>query len=210
MKKLLIFDFDGVIFDSTKVATDYLRTLFPLATEEEIRTILIGNFHESMERLTALYPSQDTEEEKILRRERYAKNKLGVKTYAGMINLLNDLHAAGYILTLNTSAANANCIPLLDREKITHLFDFLGTKEIAKSKVEKFKLIQEAYHVMSEDTLFITDTLGDLEEAATDNTPTIGVTWGAHTRDILTSGGHKNLVQVVDQVDELREYILKL
>ena len=63
------------------------------------------------------------------------------------------------------------------------MFDFLGTAEISKNKVEKFKILKEKYGIREEEMLFITDTLGDLRESSEAGVPTVAVTWGAHKRE---------------------------
>jgi len=49
-KKILIFDLDGVLFDSGKIVSDHFMDLFPAMTEEIMQEILLGNFHEGIEK----------------------------------------------------------------------------------------------------------------------------------------------------------------
>ena len=86
-------------------------------------------------------------------------------------------------------------------------FDFVATKEVSNSKVEKFKIIEEKYGVTSQETLFITDTLGDVREADVAHVPTVAVTWGAHNRKYFTDEPHKNVIAIVDMVAKLKQII---
>lgn len=56
--------------------------------------------------------------------------------------------------------------------------------------------------------IFITDTLGDIRDADLANVPTVAVTWGAHNRSFFNREPHKNLVKIVDDVEELQRYLL--
>ncbi len=199
---------DGVIFNSGSIATEYLKELFPLITKEQQQKLLDGNFYEELAKLKLLHPEKiETEEEKDARRLRYAENKLQAPIYKGMKELLTQLFADGYIITLNTSATAKNCIPLFEREDILHLFDFIATSETSKSKVEKFAIIKDTYKTDNENMLFITDTLGDVREAKVAGIPTIAVTWGAHDTNYFFQEENKNLLGVVESVKELEKFI---
>lgn len=207
-KKIIIFDLDGVLFDSPKLVSDHLLTSFPTVTKEELDEVLCGNFHEELEKLKLRHPAlQETPEEKEKRSTKYSEQKKKVPLYDGVQELLNNLYSKGYILTINTSALERNCLPLLESSGIKSLFDFIATTEVSKSKVEKFKIIQEKYSVSNKDMLFITDTLGDIREADVAGIPTITVTWGAHTSSFFTREPHKNQLAIVNSVKELGNFI---
>ena len=208
MKKLLIFDMDGVIFNSGAIAAKYIKERYPEITKPEEQALLKGNFHEEFTKLKLLYPERiETNEEVSARRLKYSQDKLQAPLYEGMKDLLIGLRKEGHPITLNTSAANDNCIPLLKQNDILRLFDFLATKEVSKSKVEKFLMIQEKYGVETKEILFITDTLGDVREANLADIPTVAVTWGAHDRDYFTQEENKNLIGIIDSVSELKSFI---
>ena len=49
-KKLIIFDMDGVLFDSCKLVNDFFLNMYPTMTQDEMNEILSGNFHEGLEK----------------------------------------------------------------------------------------------------------------------------------------------------------------
>lgn len=206
MKKILVFDLDGVLFDTMTLVNQATMELFPSLTEEMARELLVGNLHEGLEKIAHLR-IQHTEEEKARWREEYSKKKAEAPMFVGAKAMLEELHAEGYTLVLNTTAANQNCLPLLDRARIKDLFDFLATKETSKSKVEKFKLIEERYGISSSEMLFVTDSLGDLRESDIAGVPTIAVLWGAHDRSFFTREEHPNLIGIVESFEELAKLI---
>lgn len=205
-RKIIIFDLDGVLFDSVAVTEQFLYDRYPGMTKEMQMEILCGNFHEELKKIV-LPKKVQTEEEAEARRVLHTENKSKVPLYEGAKEMLLELHKGGYILALNTSAYEKNSLPLLDRAGITELFDFLGTAEISKSKVDKFKIIEEKYGFDNEHVLFITDTVGDIREADIANVPTVAVTWGAHNRSYFTREEHKNLISIVDTFEELMRII---
>jgi phosphoglycolate phosphatase len=205
-RKIIIFDLDGVLFDSCELTEQFLYDRYPGLTKEMQMEILCGNFHEELKKIT-LPKKEQTEEEAEARRVLHTENRSKVPMYEGVKELLENLHKEGYIIALNTSAYEKNCLPLLDRAGIISLFDFLGTAETSKSKVDKFKIIEEKYGFDNKHVLFVTDTLGDIREADSANVPTVAVTWGVHDRSYFTREEHKNLVGIVDSFEQLKRMI---
>lgn len=197
---------DGVLFDTNEIASRHMSLRFPGISEETKLELLTGNFHQELEKLS-LERAQESEEEKLIRQVRYVKEKSEAPMYEGMKELLENLHKEGYTIALNTSAWERNCFPLLERVGITSLFDFLGTAEISKSKEEKFQIIKDMYQSDIKDMLFVTDTLGDVREAAQANVSTVAVTWGAHNESYFHRETHENLKKIVSSVAELESFI---
>jgi len=208
MEKIIIFDMDGVLFDSSAVIAKDMKHRYPDITEEMRKGLLVGNFHEQLAKLT-IPKKVETEEESDARMTQYALDKSNVPMYAGMRDLLEFLYSNGYIIALNTSATNNNALPLLERTHITSMFDYIGTADISKSKVEKFKLIEEKFQATKENMLFITDTLGDIREADIASIPTVAVTWGSHDESYFNREPHSNLVAIVNTVPELKGFVEK-
>src|SRR5882724_9246122 len=205
-KKLIIFDLDGVLFNSSKLVSEYTSQRYPTLTQAEALEMLSGNFHVALENLKLKHKHvEETPEERELLWNAFSLKKSQSPLFPGIFDLLQSLHKAGNILSINTSALDRNCLPLLEKSNIKDLFDNIATKEMSKSKVEKFKILEEKYKLPKEDILFITDTLGDLREADEAGIPTIAVTYGAHDRSYFTREEHKNLIAIVDTVEELKK-----
>ncbi len=197
---------DGVLFDTTQIVNDLTMESYPGLTEDMCRELFCGNIHEEMGKII-LPKKEETEEEWKKRFTHYSDKKTGVAMYAGMEELIKKLHQSGYILAINTSARNSTTLPLLECRGVANLFDFVATKEVAQSKVEKFQIIKDKYKVDEKDMLFVTDTLGDIREADKANVPTVAVTWGTHNESYFKREPHKNLMKVVNSVSELENFI---
>ncbi len=208
IKKVIVFDMDGVLFDTPQMVNEFFMQTYPNLTKEIMDKILSGNFHEELEKFKKTNsPISETPEEHQARAAAYSAKKLQSPLYDGIFKLLEKLHSSRYTLVMNTSAIERNTLPLLEYSNTLKFFDFVATAETSKSKVEKFQIISDKYHVPKPKMIFITDTLGDLREADVAGVPTIAVTWGAHTCEHFISEPHANLIKVVDSVKELESLL---
>jgi HAD superfamily hydrolase (TIGR01509 family) len=207
-KKVLVFDMDGVLFDTIPYAEEVFLERHPGVTSEMYKEIHTGNFHEEAKKYSHL-KKEETAEEKEKRSLAYAEKKKETSMFDGVKSLLEDLHGLGYVLVLNTNAFNKNCLPLLEHSEIKNLFDFIASADLSKNKTEKFKLIEEKYGVDKTGMIFITDALGDVREAEIAEVPTVAVTWGVHSESFFKRDEHPYLVEVIHTVKELRDFLFQ-
>ena len=205
-KKIIIFDMDGVIFDSMKIAQKYFIMKHPGVTPAMYKEMYIGNYHEESEKYLPLKLSE-AKEKKLKDQTTYAEAKNKAPLFDGMKNLLTELHKDGFLLVLNTSAFAKTTMPLLEKANIDCLFDFIATAEVSKSKVKKFNLIAKKYNTDKNNILFVTDSLGDVREADVAGILTIAVTWGVHERAYFNPEINNNLIGIADSVEELKNII---
>ena len=206
-KKILIFDMDGVLFDTVQFAKQRFMETHPGVTENMYEEIHSGNFHQEAAKYAHLYTGKNTKESEQY--YDYAEEKSKNKMFDGMKDLLLELHDYGYTLILNSNAFSRNCLPLLEKAQISYLFTLIASAEISKNKVEKFNIIARTNQINTTDMLFVTDSLGDLRDADLAGVPTIAVSWGVHNASYFNREKHTNLVAVVGNVSDLRAAIYK-
>ncbi len=206
--KIVIFDMDGVLFDTIPFARKTFLRRHPGVTNEMYDEIHTGNYHKKAKKYFHL-KIKETEAEREKFKIDYAKKKSKTLMFKGMKDLLNNLHNLGFIIVINTNAYERNCLSLLENSGIKKLFDFVASAEVSKDKAKKFKLIEDRYKIKNKDILFITDALGDIKDANIVGVPTIAVTWGVHSRKFFEHKKYNNLVRIVDTIRELEDFIIK-
>ncbi len=171
MIRNIIFDFDGVIQDTTE-AIYALNKRFHGMTKEETEQTFRGNIYqnESIQKLDpriyfdALGPEYDkmhtnTETKEFLE---HHKNMQKFIVSSGDGELISNY---------------------LERNNIRNMFFEVWGYQVGHSKVGKINRIFAEYGLKKEETVFITDTVGDVHEGHEVGVKTVGVTFGLHTRE---------------------------
>lgn len=200
-KRVIIFDFDGVMVDSIEIMSKLNKETFPDIDFQGIKDLHKENIFKALEKVT-LKKKVETPEEFKERFDKYSKKKLKVALFDGIKELISRL-SEDNVLVVNTSATTANSVPILERNGIKRYFDLIADKEFHKSKVEKFKLIAERYNKQVSELIFITDTIGDVREAVEAGVTTIVVTWGIHKKEDFKDEDTSNVIGFVDTPEEL-------
>jgi len=196
--KAIIFDFDGVIHDTFEMIFNIRKKLYPNITREEYLSYFNGNIFD-----TGIKPNkQETIKFKELEYEAFKKLKLE-KNIRKEIEKLSKKYQM-FIISSN-SINNLNMY--FENNNFTHIFKEILAVEAHKSKVEKFKMLFNKYHLNPEDCIFITDTLGDILEANKIGIKSIACTFGFHNEQTLKRG---NPFKIVSHFEEIREIIKEL
>jgi phosphoglycolate phosphatase-like HAD superfamily hydrolase len=189
-KKLVMFDFDGVLVNTTEMSYQIHKIKNKDLTWERFQEYASGNI------FTGLFKA--IEEGRHIPSDDFAgeyKKRLAMFTIHDIMHEVILSLAVKYRLVIISSTFSSSIIEFLKRENISECFsDVLGC-DTHMSKVIKIKLMLEKYSVLPRDSVFITDTLGDIKEAHECVVPSIGVTWGLHTKEMLEKG---NPTAVID------------
>jgi phosphoglycolate phosphatase len=188
MKKNLIFDFDGVLVDSL----DFWFFINQLAakligkkiTKKQYLNSFLGNIHSGLNEslnLNAKEAKEFFKHKHLLIDEHYNSKKVVFFPFAK--NLIKKL-AKDFDLYIVTSSPEHSVNKLLEKQKLTGLFKRVyGLNKNGKRHILK-KL---ALKTPDFQTLFITDTIGDIVEGKAADMQTVGVTWGFHNPKQLKS-----------------------
>jgi len=199
MRKLLIFDFDGVLEDTFDWNFKVAKKRYKGIDKEDYRTWFNGNIYEHPIVLEA-GPMNVKEYFDI-----YKKGFVGKKLKDKFKRLLEDIYEK-YTLVIISSIDENIIFPYLKKSKASHFFKDIWGYKTEMSKIKKFKRFLKKYNVSKKNCLFITDTLGDIIEANKVKIPSLGVSWGYHSKETLLKG---NPVFVAENVRELRNFLLK-
>ena len=198
-RKLIIFDFDGVLVRTAEIGYLLHSELNPTFSREYFARLSLGNFLENMNRAIAEdgYKVQEDWE------GQYHEKLMQLEPHEVIAALIKDL-GDSYRLAIVSSSLSYHIRAFLKKEGIEQCFaDVLGS-DVHQSKVVKITGLLAESGARAAETLFVTDTLGDIREGNACGVVSIGVTWGTHDRATLEEG---HPLAVVDTVFELRDEI---
>ncbi len=189
MVKGIIFDFDGVIHDTFDLGYKINKQLTNLS-KEEYKDMFNGNIYKHK----ALTP-EAIKEFFELQNEQYKTLKIEqkIKVELEKLKKIYDL----FIVSSNMEETIKN---YLGNNDITHIFKEVLGMESHHSKKEKFRLLMDKHDLHEHDSIFVTDTLGDILEANQIGLPTIAVDYGFHERGRLLRG---NPIKIISDFAEL-------
>lgn len=190
---LLVFDWDGTLFDSIDWIVTCLQQAArevgcPIPDEAAARSVIGLSLSQAMR---TLFPGADAAKTDRLitaYRNHYGTWNIGAEDlFDGVIDLLENLRAAGYKLAIATGKARQGLNHALTATAVAHLFDASRTADETASKPHPRMLFQlmEELAVPPERTLMIGDSLHDLRMAHNAGVSSVGVASGANSRDEL-------------------------
>jgi len=199
-KRVLIFDFDGVIADTIHVHVpiynqlSHKYNLKPLKTPEEYSNIFDNNFYEALPGLGL--PNHQVEDLLKDWKRLFLQEFNNMPLYPGIKDAISQLaqHNEVCIVTTNSSKILKSYLTL---KEIKEFQTILGEEE-DKSKVNKLNTIKSLHP--SHDYYYITDTIGDIIEAKQAGVKSVAVTWGYQEKEKLAK---ENPDHIVDSVEEL-------
>lgn len=181
-----MFDFDGVIANTFQMCYGINRMSDPELTEDEYREKFEGNInHATPKRKPIKEVDFFTEFEKCI---------LDAPLPPGIADAIQYL-GSKYKMVIVSSTIT----PLIERYLTKHnllvFFQEILGNDVAASKVEKFNMVFERYATNGDDSVLITDTLGDIREAKHVSMHTIAVTWGYQHRSTLEKGEPDTIIE---------------
>lgn len=193
MIKNLIFDFDGVIADTFDVNWALSQEHDEGATLEDFLAHHDGNVFAE--------PRIKFKSERVhLFYSEYA-NRLTPSHIERSVEPLKRL-GANYTLYIISSNGEYGIKKVLKAAGVLGLFARILGVETHESKVEKFKILMEQNGVTPDNTIFVTDTFGDIKEAHKVSIRTIAETFGFHGRERLAQGEPFKIVDSWEEIEE--------
>lgn len=127
--------------------------------------------------------------------------------YDGIPELLQTLRDAGKKLVVATSKPEPQTLQILEHFDLLHYFDFVAGATLDESRCEKADVITYALEQFgitdTESTVMIGDRRNDVEGAAANGLPCIGVLYGYGSREELTEAGARVLAETPEELGRL-------
>ena len=193
MIKNVIFDFDGVIHDTFEFHLKNINQTFDInLIPEEYRHMHDGNFFNN-----SVSKTKDLDWNVYVNAIKDKEGSLVIETHVK--EYIRNL-AERFDLFLVTSGGCAAVKPYLVNNGVHDFFVRSLYKEDSFTKKEKFEHLRDNHGVVIAQSVFITDTLGDVLEANEINLKTIAVTFGFHDRKRLEKAHPYAIVDTWNEV----------
>jgi len=196
--KVILFDFDGVIVDTFKFCHK-ISNLRSQVSEEEYRSRFEGNINDAVKKEELKAPNG----EPFDFFSHYTPELMACQPIEDMVKVIKEL-AREHALIIVTSTISPSVKEFLQMQGLENEFKEILGNDVEKSKVKKINDVLLRYGIKPSETVFVTDTLGDIKEARSCGVESIAVTWGYHPMSTLEKG---NPFRIVHQPGEILEII---
>lgn len=191
---LVIFDWDGTLMDSTRVIAASLQSAcadigIAVPGESDARFVIGLGLADTFNHVA---PGLDEEGRKRLS-ERYRHHFLAreheAPLYAGVREMLADLHARGRRLAVATGKARRGLDRALDSTGLRPWFEATRCADegFAKPHPDMLLMLMDITGVEPRRALMVGDTTHDLELAANAGVDAVSVSYGAHEEELLAT-----------------------
>ena len=194
--KVLLFDFDGTIADTRKIAHGILNDMskefgfreLPEEHLENARDMGTKEFIRHLGISTWRVPS-------IARRglELLHKRMDQVNPIEGMPDVLAALHGRGHRIGILTSNSEANVSAFLKRHDLPYFY-FIRTSSKLFGKAREMKRLSRAEGVAPGEVLYVGDETWDIEAAKESGLRMAAVTWGYNSAGALAALNPEHLL----------------
>ncbi|MBS0444604.1 MAG: HAD-IA family hydrolase [Proteobacteria bacterium] len=188
---LIVFDWDGTLFDSTAIITRSIQAAaadlgLPVPSDRDASYVIGMGLVEALQHAVPALPRERYRELAERYRHHYFSAAHRIVFFDGIVAMLQALRARGHLLAVATGKSRAGLDAALDAAVdgalLRGLFDASRTADETASKPHPRMLLElmEQLVVAPERTLMIGDTTHDLQLAANAGAASIGVSYGAH------------------------------
>ena len=201
-KKLVIFDFDGVLVDTLFINHKIYEEVNENLSLDEFKTFYHGNKFNA-KRLNGSEKCEHPD-----RCEKYDFHTRELKVPEIFKDIIKDI-ANKYILTIVSSTHTSSIEKIIKRDGLDGYFlDILGM-DFDKSKIKKIKILLKKYEINPSKAVYVTDTLGDICEAGECSVFSIGVLWGYHDKETLEKGNPAYIIDDPRDLENTLNNVLK-
>ena len=216
---LIVFDWDGTLFDSTALITRCIQAAVvdvggAKPSAQQASHVIGLNLMEALAHAAPDVPPEKYPELGNRYRHHFFKEQDAISLFDGVLEMLLALKAQHYWVTIGTGKSRKGLDVTLEREidingqsvKLASLFDGTRTADQTQGKPNPqmlFELMRE-FGADASRTLMVGDTTHDLQMALNAGVDSVGVSYGAHEADFLLTC---QPLAVVHSIAELRAWL---
>lgn len=202
-KKIIFFDFDGVIADTVNLSHRTYNSIWEPVTLEEYTGFFNGNIYDAGSVSKTLQDGRSLEEYFAL----YHPHILEQVLFPGVKEVLKSIYDNYPLLFIISSNSERIIGEYMMHHGLNSYFKKILAAETHTKKTVKMMNILEEYEAKPSDAVIVTDTLGDIKEATSISIGSIAVTWGFHDKINLLKGNPYKLIEVPEHLpDAIRDY----
>ena len=215
MKRALLFDFDGTLFDTGPGVINCVKYALERLGIHETNNFKLRKFMGPplYDMFRELYGFDDAHGHEAVRlyRERYQPTGIWECTpYPGMVELLKKLRDSGFLLAVATGKPTPSALLILEHYEMDSLFDFVCGSEFDGTRSKKSEVVSAVLNRFRmtdhpEQALMIGDRKYDVIGAKTLGVDCLGVRYGYGEPGELESAG---AIAIVDSISDLEQYLL--
>lgn len=184
---LIAFDWDGTLFDSTKIIVRCIQAAVrdvggTVPTDEAAGYVIGLGLMQALAHAAPDVPPEKYPELGARYRHHYIGHQNDISLFDGVLPLLAALRARGHLLTVATGKSRHGLDEALQAVELKGRFDGSRTADETAGKPHPRMLheLMDEFGVSPERTLMIGDTTHDLQMALNAGCASVGVSYGAH------------------------------
>ena len=184
---LIVFDWDGTLFDSTALIARCIQAACrdvgaPEPSQADAAYVIGLGLTDALRHVAPGLPESRYPELGKRYRHHYFASQHELSLFPGTLEMLHALKARHHWLGVATGKGRRGLDDALAHSQLQGLFDATRTADETASKPDPTMLLElmREFGAAPERTLMIGDTTHDLQLAANAGTPRVGVSFGAH------------------------------
>lgn len=209
---LIAFDWDGTLFDSTKIIVRCIQAAVrdvggTVPTDKEAGYVIGLGLMQALAHAAPDVPPEKYPQLGERYRHHYAAHFNDLSLFEGVLPLLDALKARGHLLAVATGKSRRGLDEVLRTVELKGVFDGSRTADETAGKPDPLMLreLMAEFDVAPERVLMVGDTTHDLQMAVNAGCPSVGVSYGAHEPDAFAVLAPRH---VAHSVQELHDWLL--
>jgi phosphoglycolate phosphatase len=187
---LIAFDWDGTLFDSTKIIVRCIQAAVrdvggTVPTDKEAGYVIGLGLMQALAHAAPDVPPEKYPQLGERYRHHYAAHYDDLSLFDGVLPLLDTLKTRGHLLAVATGKSRRGLDEVLRTVELRGVFDGSRTADETAGKPDPRMLheLMAEFDVAPERVLMVGDTTHDLQMALNAGCPSVGVSYGAHEPD---------------------------
>jgi phosphoglycolate phosphatase len=206
--EVVIFDWDGTLVDSTQTIAQAIRLScqdlgLAVPSLQDAQYVIGLGLHDALRRVAPDLPAERAPELSLRFRHHYLARDHLLEPFDGIRPLLQDLHAAGVVMTVATGKSRQGLERALDVTRTRELFVYsrCADESVPKPGPEMVLEICAYLDCDPRNALVVGDTTHDIQMAYAAGAQVVAVGYGAHEPEALRRLAPLDCLETVPALD---------